>query len=135
VHMAQPRCPRRRVGRGRTIQTATFLYSLHKEGHCKGPFLILVPLSTLINLKREFELWAPDFYVVFYVGDKDSIAVIRENELLFEEGAVRDGKASRIRTSNVKFNVLLNNYELISIDSACLSSIAGEFWSLMKPID
>ena len=43
-----------------------------------------MPLSTLINWEREFELWAPEFYVVSYVGDKDSRAVIREHELSFE---------------------------------------------------
>ena len=60
------------MGLGKTIQTITFLYSLYKEGHCRGPFLISVPLSTLINWERELELWAPEFYVVSYVGDKDS---------------------------------------------------------------
>ena len=35
------------------------------------------PLSTIINWEREFEFWAPDFYVVTYVGDKDSRQVIR----------------------------------------------------------
>ena len=47
------------------------------QGHCKGPFLVSAPLSTIINWEREFELWAPDFYVITYVGDKDSRAVIR----------------------------------------------------------
>lgn len=28
------------MGLGKTIQTITFLYSLFKEGHCKGPFLV-----------------------------------------------------------------------------------------------
>lgn len=28
------------MGLGKTIQTITFLYSLYKEGHCKGPFLV-----------------------------------------------------------------------------------------------
>ncbi|XP_021937675.1 chromodomain-helicase-DNA-binding protein Mi-2 homolog isoform X5 [Zootermopsis nevadensis] len=111
------------MGLGKTIQTITFLYSLYKEGHCKGPFLLSVPLSTIINWEREFETWAPDFYVVTYVGDKDSRAVIRENELSFEEGAVRGGRASRIRANTIKFNVLLTSYELISIDAACLGSI------------
>ena len=60
------------MGLGKTIQTVTFLYYLYKEGHCRGPFLVSVPLSTLINWEREFELWAPEFYVVSYVGDKDS---------------------------------------------------------------
>ncbi|XP_034949736.1 chromodomain-helicase-DNA-binding protein Mi-2 homolog isoform X2 [Chelonus insularis] len=111
------------MGLGKTIQTITFLYSLYKEGHCKGPFLVSVPLSTIINWEREFETWAPDFYCVTYVGDKDSRIVIRENELSFEEGAVRGGRASKIRSSQIKFNVLLTSYELISIDSACLGSI------------
>lgn len=110
------------MGLGKTIQTATFLYSLFKEGHCKGPFLISVPLSTLINWEREFELWAPDFYCVTYIGDKDSRAVIRENELSFEEGA-GGKKASKIKSSTIKFNVLITSYELISIDNACLQSI------------
>ncbi|XP_036325990.1 chromodomain-helicase-DNA-binding protein Mi-2 homolog isoform X2 [Rhagoletis pomonella] len=111
------------MGLGKTIQTVTFLYSLYKEGHCKGPFLVAVPLSTIINWEREFELWAPDFYCITYVGDKDSRAVIRENELSFEEGAIRGGKASRLRTTQFKFNVLLTSYELISMDAACLGSI------------
>ncbi|XP_018571409.1 chromodomain-helicase-DNA-binding protein Mi-2 homolog isoform X1 [Anoplophora glabripennis] len=111
------------MGLGKTIQTIVFLYSLYKEGHCKGPFLISVPLSTIINWEREFETWAPDFYCITYVGDKDCRAVIRENEISFEEGAVRGGRASRIRASSIKFNVLLTSYELISIDAACLGSI------------
>merc|ERR1712038_1215100 len=115
------------MGLGKTIQTITFLYSLYKEGHCRGPFLISVPLSTLINWEREFELWAPEFYVVSYVGDKDSRGVIREHELSFQDNAVRKGdKATRIRASTVKFHVLLTSYELISVDSACLGSVQWE---------
>lgn len=111
------------MGLGKTIQTIVFLYSLYKEGHCRGPFLISVPLSTIINWEREFEQWAPDFYCITYVGDKDCRAVIRENEISFEEGAVRGSRASRIRAGSIKFNVLLTSYELVSIDSACLGSI------------
>ncbi|KAH8388950.1 hypothetical protein KR215_008276 [Drosophila sulfurigaster] len=111
------------MGLGKTIQTVTFLYSLYKEGHCRGPFLVAVPLSTLVNWEREFELWAPDFYCITYIGDKDSRAVIRENELTFDEGAIRGTKVSRLRTTQYKFNVLLTSYELISMDAPCLGSI------------
>ncbi|XP_025081586.1 chromodomain-helicase-DNA-binding protein 4-like isoform X2 [Pomacea canaliculata] len=113
------------MGLGKTIQTITFLYSLYKEGHCKGPFLVSAPLSTIINWEREFELWAPELYVVTYVGDKDSRTVIREHEFSFDEGAVRGGpRATRMKQgSNVKFHVLLTSYELISIDAACLGSL------------
>ncbi|XP_046678885.1 LOW QUALITY PROTEIN: chromodomain-helicase-DNA-binding protein Mi-2 homolog [Homalodisca vitripennis] len=111
------------MGLGKTIQTITFLYSLYKEGHCKGPFLVSAPLSTIINWEREFETWAPDFYCITYVGDKDSRAVIREHELSFDESANRGGRAGRMRTNNLKFHVLLTSYELISIDVTCLGSI------------
>lgn len=113
------------MGLGKTIQTISFLYSLYKEGHCRGPFLVSAPLSTIINWEREFETWAPDFYVVTYIGDKDSRAVIREHELSFEENATRGGfKASRIKKDcPVKFHVLLTSYELICIDQATLGSV------------
>ena len=52
-------------------------YFWSAQGHSRGPFLVSAPLSTIINWEREFEFWAPDFYVVTYVGDKDSRAVIR----------------------------------------------------------
>ncbi|XP_072226616.1 chromodomain-helicase-DNA-binding protein 4a isoform X2 [Leuresthes tenuis] len=113
------------MGLGKTVQTAVFLYSLYKEGHSKGPFLVSAPLSTIINWEREFEMWAPDIYVVTYVGDKDSRAVIRENEFSFEDNAIRGGKkASRMKKdSSIKFHVLLTSYELITIDMAVLGSI------------
>uniref|UniRef100_A0A8C1LRB8 Chromodomain helicase DNA binding protein 4 n=1 Tax=Cyprinus carpio TaxID=7962 RepID=A0A8C1LRB8_CYPCA len=113
------------MGLGKTVQTAVFLYSLYKEGHSKGPFLVSAPLSTIINWEREFEMWAPDMYVVTYVGDKDSRAVIRENEFSFEDNAIRGGKkASKMKKeASVKFHVLLTSYELITIDQAILGSI------------
>lgn len=111
------------MGLGKTIQTIVFLYSLFKEvaellcrgvlppceprgrnsvgfllsvpqGHTRGPFLVSAPLSTIINWEREFEMWAPDFYVVTYTGDKDSRGIIRENEFTFDDIAVRGGKKS-----------------------------------------
>jgi len=84
-------------------------------------FQVSVPLSTLINWEREFETWAPDFYVVSYVGDKDSRVTIRENEFSFDDSrsGVRCNKIKGI----VKFHVLLTSYELISIDAPLLGSI------------
>lgn len=37
-------------------------------------------------------MWAPKFYVVTYTGDKDSRAIIRENEFSFEDNAIKGGK-------------------------------------------
>ncbi|KAK2863071.1 hypothetical protein Q5P01_002604 [Channa striata] len=113
------------MGLGKTIQTIVFLYSLFKEGHTKGPFLVSAPLSTIINWEREFEMWAPDFYVVTYTGDKDSRAIIRENEFTFDDTAVKGGKkAFKLRReAPIKFHVLLTSYELVTIDQTALKSI------------
>ncbi|KAG7265665.1 hypothetical protein CRUP_016512 [Coryphaenoides rupestris] len=114
------------MGLGKTIQTIVFLYSLFKEGHTKGPFLVSAPLSTIINWEREFEMWAPDFYVVTYTGDKDSRAIIRENELTYDDAAASRGgrKAFRLRReAPIKFHVLLTSYELVTIDQSSLKSI------------
>ncbi|NXS69062.1 CHD3 protein, partial [Pandion haliaetus] len=98
------------MGLGKTIQTIVFLYSLYKEGHTKGPFLVSAPLSTIINWEREFQMWAPAFYVVTYTGDKDSRAIIRENEFSFDDNAMKGGKKA--------FKM-----KLITIDQAALGSI------------
>lgn len=45
-------------------------------------------------------MWAPEFYVVTYTGDKESRAVIRENEFTFEDSAVKTGrKVFRMKVS------------------------------------
>ncbi|KAM4564735.1 chromodomain-helicase-DNA-binding protein 3 isoform 3-T3 [Fundulus diaphanus] len=112
------------MGLGKTIQTIVFLYSLFKEGHTKGPFLVSAPLSTIINWEREFEMWAPDFYVVTYTGDKDSRAIIRENEFTFDEPVKGGKKAFKLRReAPIKFHVLLTSYELVTIDQTALKSI------------
>uniref|UniRef100_A0A8D2M2V6 Chromodomain helicase DNA binding protein 5 n=1 Tax=Zonotrichia albicollis TaxID=44394 RepID=A0A8D2M2V6_ZONAL len=113
------------MGLGKTVQTIVFLYSLYKEGHSKGPYLVSAPLSTIINWEREFEMWAPDFYVVTYTGDKESRSVIRENEFSFEDNAIRSGKKvfRMKKEAQIKFHVLLTSYELITIDQAVLGSI------------
>ena len=49
----------------------------------------------------------------------------REHEFSFDEGAMRGGtKAFKMKKgSQVKFHVLLTSYELVSIDTATLSSL------------
>ncbi|XP_078374198.1 chromodomain-helicase-DNA-binding protein 4-like isoform X2 [Oculina patagonica] len=113
------------MGLGKTIQTITFLYTIWKEGHSPGPFLISAPLSTIINWEREFEFWAPDMYVVTYAGDKVCRATIRNNDFSFDEDAVKSGlKPHKLKKDHpVKFQVLLTSYELVSIDMTTLQSI------------
>ena len=60
------------MGLGKTIQTISFLSSLFHIHRLYGPFLIVVPLSTLPAWQREFELWAPEMNVIIYIGDINS---------------------------------------------------------------
>jgi SNF2 family DNA or RNA helicase len=53
------------MGLGKTIQTIAFLSALHADW-TPGPFLLVVPLSTLRNWQREFQFWAPHMNVIVY---------------------------------------------------------------------
>lgn len=60
------------MGLGKTIQTICFLNYLFSEHQLYGPFLLVVPLSTLTSWQREIQLWAPQMNVVVYLGDISS---------------------------------------------------------------
>ena len=55
------------MGLGKTIQTIALLTYLCEVYQNNGPFLIVVPLSTLSNWQHELAKWAPDLTVVVYV--------------------------------------------------------------------
>ncbi|RKP23044.1 P-loop containing nucleoside triphosphate hydrolase protein, partial [Syncephalis pseudoplumigaleata] len=82
-----------------------------------GPFLVVVPLSTLGNWQREFARWAPDLNVIAYVGDSKSREFIREYEFYLPPGGGQGGGR------RVKFNALLTTYELILKDRRELGAI------------
>ncbi len=56
------------MGLGKTIQTIALLTYLMEVKNNNGPFLIVVPLSTISNWAHELEKWAPDIRVVVYKG-------------------------------------------------------------------
>lgn len=41
-----------------------------------GPYILVLPLSTLNAWQREFSLWAPDINVIVYIGDRDSRKIV-----------------------------------------------------------
>jgi SNF2 family DNA or RNA helicase len=49
---------------GKTIQSLAFISTLMFDKGCWGPFLVVAPLSTLANWKREFQQWVPNVNVV-----------------------------------------------------------------------
>ena len=60
------------MGLGKTIQAVSFLSYLFHTHSLFGPFLLVVPLSTMAAWQREFEAWAPDMNVIVYLGDQTS---------------------------------------------------------------
>ena len=69
------------MGLGKTIQTIAFLHCLYHEHALYGPFLLVVPLSTMPAWQREFEQWAPEINTVVYLGDISSRNMVgRERE-------------------------------------------------------
>ena len=69
------------MGLGKTVQTITFLQGIYEKG-IHGPFLIVVPLSTLHNWEREFETWT-DLNAVVYHGSAASRQIIQDYEMYY----------------------------------------------------
>lgn len=99
------------MGLGKTIQTISFLYYLFKSQQLYGPFLILVPLSTMTAWQRESQIWAPDLNVVTYIGDVQSREIIRQYDWCFTN------------TKKMKFNAILTTYEILLKDKMFLGCI------------
>ena len=70
------------MGLGKTVQVASYLSKLAKESHIRGPFLVVVPLSTLEHWLREFAGWT-DLNAILYHGSADDRALIREYEFAY----------------------------------------------------
>ncbi|AJR53430.1 RSC chromatin remodeling complex ATPase subunit STH1 [Saccharomyces cerevisiae] len=91
------------MGLGKTIQSIsliTYLYEVKKD---IGPFLVIVPLSTITNWTLEFEKWAPSLNTIIYKGTPNQ----------------RHSLQHQIRIGN--FDVLLTTYEYIIKDKSLLS--------------
>ena len=97
------------MGLGKTVQSVSFLSYLFHTQKQYGPFLVVVPLSTISAWQMQFRVWAPDLNVICYMGSARSREVIRQ----FEFGPVK----------NLRFNVLLTTYEFILKDRQDLAQI------------
>lgn len=93
------------MGLGKTIQTISLVTYLIEKKHQHGPFLVIVPLSTLTNWNNEFEKWAPSVQRIVYKGPP----------------AQRKNQQQQIRYGN--FQVLLTTYEFIIKDRPVLSKV------------
>ncbi|KAG9248016.1 chromodomain helicase-like protein [Calycina marina] len=107
------------MGLGKTVQTVSFMNWLRHDRGQEGPFLVVVPLTTMPAWADTFDYWTPDVNYVIYSGKESSREIIKEYELL------QDGKPTR-----PKFNVLLTTYEYVLQDSGFLGQIKWQFMAV-----
>lgn len=66
------------------MQTAAFIDLLVKKMHRPGPFLVVVPLSTITHWQREFMSWT-GLDTIVYHGSAEDRALMREHEFAYPE--------------------------------------------------
>ena len=98
------------MGLGKTLQTISFLGYLRYIKHIDGPFIVIVPKSTLDNWRREFAKWTPDVNVVVLQGDKEQRASIIKDQLY-----------------TAKFDVLITSFEMILREKSALQKFRWEY--------
>ncbi|CAN1292315.1 Protein CHROMATIN REMODELING 5 [Linum perenne] len=105
------------MGLGKTVQSVSMVGFLQFAQRVPGPFLVVVPLSTLSNWAKEFRKWIPDMNIIVYVGTRASREVCQQYEFYNEKKVGRP----------VKFNALLTTYEVVLKDKAVLSKIKWNY--------
>ncbi|KAL7553315.1 hypothetical protein ACHAWF_016591 [Thalassiosira exigua] len=93
------------MGLGKTVQIVSYLEHLYRVDKLHGPFLVVVPLSTVEHWRREFEGWTDMRCCVYHDRQRVWRDVLREYEWYYED---------RPHTPDyLKFNVLVTTYDTL----------------------
>src|SRR4051812_37297245 len=69
------------MGLGKTVQVVVHLLHL-RSVHSRGPYLVIVPLSTLPHWKREFDSWS-NLNTVVFQGNREDRELVKQYEWSF----------------------------------------------------
>ncbi|KAI7734217.1 hypothetical protein M8C21_029963 [Ambrosia artemisiifolia] len=105
------------MGLGKTVQSVSMLGFLQNSQQIHGPFLVVVPLSTLSNWAKEFRKWLPDMNMIVYVGTRASREVCQQYEFFSDNNT----------GGSTKFDALLTTYEVLLKDKTVLSTIKWNY--------
>eukprot|EP00891_Asterochloris_glomerata_P000647 jgi/Astpho2/647/Aster-04487 len=84
------------MGLGKTLQTISLLGYLHEYRGITGPYIVIVPKSTLHNWMNEFRKWCPVLRATKFHGNQEE----REQQ-----------KANNVHPG--KFDVVVTSYEMV----------------------
>ncbi|CAH2355857.1 ISWI chromatin-remodeling complex ATPase Isw2p [[Candida] railenensis] len=98
------------MGLGKTLQTISFLGYLRYVKGIDGPFIVIVPKSTLDNWRREFAKWTPEVNVVVLQGNKEDRQDVIKNRLLTAD-----------------FDVLITSFEMVIREKSQLKKFRWEY--------
>ena len=78
------------MGLGKTIQSAVFLQMLSREQGMRGPFLVVAPLSTVVQWQREVSSWT-DMDAIIYHGSTEDREVLRNYDFGYMSRKKQEG--------------------------------------------
>lgn len=98
------------MGLGKTLQTISFLGYIRYHKGVDGPFIVIVPKSTLDNWRREFAKWTPEVNVKVLQGNKEERAHFIQNTIMA-----------------CNFDVLITSFEMVIREKSTLKKIRWQY--------
>ncbi|CAD0099100.1 unnamed protein product [Aureobasidium mustum] len=129
------------MGLGKTIQTISLITYLIEKKRQPGPYLVIVPLSTLTNWNNEFDKWAPsnqirygNFQVLlttyeFIIKDRPVLSKIKWLHMIVDEGHRMKNANSKLSSTITQYYT--TRYRLI-LTGTPLQNNLPELWALLN---